>query len=192
MPSAYNSRIVYTLYNLKIAVWDGSNYGSPIALADEQTFTFEPQVDEAEMKSGGIVRHLLAVATHITGTLSQGRVQEDVQDALTGITSSESGSSGSRQADGGIDAGADLDYFGAVGAFHTDGGGNIVVGVPLCKPSSGFFGFTQDSQNDFIMQEASIRGIANDLSSQPDRIVFRRENEAAALVTDFDTFFGIS
>lgn len=188
---AFNSSKAFTWYNIIIFPWDGANYGTGIALDDRQYLTAELQVDTDKMKSAGVDSALLSVVTGAKGKFSQGRVQIAVLDTITGESSSNSGASGSRVRNTGVDAGEDLPYFGVVGHMYGENGENIVVGLPLFKADAPP-GFTMTDQNKFHMTECSGSAIANALSATPTRVLFIKEQETAALITDGDTFFGIS
>lgn len=187
----FNSGRFFTWYNIILFPWDGANYGTGVALDERMYVTVEPQSDTDEMKSAGIVTARLQVVTKTNVKISQGVVQIAVLDALTGESSSNSGASGSQVRKTGIDGGTDAPYIGIVGHMIGENGENIAVGVPLFKADAPP-GFTMTDQNKYHMTECSGVGIANALASNPLRVVHVQENEAAALITDGDAFFGIS
>ena len=182
---------LYTLTDIRVARWDGSNYGTVVSLAEGMALQFEPQADTDNKKSYGLMRRLLTVFTHVNFTLGVGLLQADAIWVVTGVAVSTSGSGASLTQRLGFDAGGGgLPYFGVVGNFASDDGGDVVMGIPLNKldkiPS------LSSDQNQFILPESAGRGIANSASSTPRRALFIDQNKVAQTISNFDAFFGIS
>lgn len=185
---------IYTITDLRVARWDGSNYGTVVQLAEGQNLTFEPQADTDEKKSYGLIRRLLTVVTMVNFNLGVGLVQANAIWVMVGITQSVSGSGDGLTQRLRLDAGGGgLPYFGIVGNFATDdqgGVGNVVVGIPLCKldaPPS-----LSSEQNQFILPESAGKGIANSQATNTRAVLYIDQNKAAQTITNFDAFFGIS
>jgi hypothetical protein len=186
---------VFTLTNLIVAAWDGANYGAPVTVGHRQKMNIEPQFDTDTIKAGGMMRAALSVATHNTFTLEYAKLQSTVLAVIAGETPSTSGVTPSQKtAFGLVGGGAGMPYFGVIGVFASEDGGNILVGLPLCKldkyPAMG------NDQNQFAVYSVSGTGIANEVSSAPSQLVFFEQNETAATApadaAAVDTFFGIS
>lgn len=182
---------IYTITGIRVARWDGSNYGAPVSLAEGQTLQFEPQADTDEKKSYGLITRLLTVFTHVNLNLGVGLIQANALWVMTGLAQSVSGSGATATQRLGFDAGgAGLPYFGVVGNFASDDQGDVVMGIPLCKLDA--IPSLSSDQNQFILPESAGRGIANSASATPQRGLFIDQNKVAATVADFDAFFGIS
>ena len=182
---------IYTLTDLRVARWDGSQYGTPVSLAEGQTFEIEPQADTDEKKSYGLMTRLLTVFTHVNINIGVGLIQANAWWVMVGLDKSETGESGDKIQSLGVDAGgAGLPYFGAVGNFASDDAGDVVIGIPRVKldaPPS-----LSSEQNQFILPESSAKGIVNLLSASPHRLLWIDQNQQAKTITDFNTFFQIS
>lgn len=181
---------IYTISDLRVARWDGSNYGTVVAMAEGQMLQFDPQADTDEKKSFGRIRRLLTVLTHINFNIGVGLVQADAIWVMTGIAQSVSGSGASLTQRLRFDSGGSgLPYFGVVGNFASDDLGDVVMGIPLCKldaPPS-----LSSDQNKFILPDSKGKGIANSASSTPNTCLFIDQNKVAQTITNFDAFFGI-
>ncbi len=181
---------IYTITDIRVARWDGTGYGTVVALAEGQTLQFEPQADTDEKKSYGLIRRLLTVITHVNFNISIGLVQANAIWAMCGVSQSVSGSGDSLTQRLRLDAGGSgLPYFGVVGNFASDDLGDVVMGIPLCKldtaPS------LSSEQNQFILPESAGKGIANSLSTHNRTTLFIDQNKVAQTITDFDSFFVI-
>ena len=182
---------IYTITDLRVARWDGSNYGTVVSLAEGQMLQFEPQADTDEKKSYGLIRRLLTVVTHVNINIGVGLVQANAIWVMCGIVQSVSGSGDTLTQRLRLDAGgAGLPYFGVVGNFASDDLGDVVIGIPLCKldtaPS------LSSEQNQFILPESSAKGIANASASNPRGVLYIDQNKEAQTIANFDAFFGIS
>lgn len=185
---------IYTITDLRVARWDGSNYGTVVQLAEGQMLQFEPQADTDEKKSYGLIRRLLTVVTHINFNIGVGLIQANAVWVMTGVAQSTSGSGSTLAQRLRLDAGGGgLPYFGVVGNFATDdadGTGDIAIGLPLCKldaPPS-----LSSEQNQFILPESSGKGIANASASNTRGCLIIDQNVTAQTIANFDAFFGIS
>jgi hypothetical protein len=182
---------IYTLTDLRVARWDGTEYGTVVSLAEGQTLQFEPQADTDQKKSYGVVTRLLSVFTSVNVTIGVGLIQANAWWTMVGVDQSETGESGEETQSLGIDGGgAGLPYFGVVGNFASDDAGDVVIGIPRVKldaPPS-----LSSEQNQFILPESSAVGIANLLSANPRRILWIDQNKVAKTITNFNTFFKIS
>jgi hypothetical protein len=187
----YGERL-FTLTALTVAPWDGAAYGSPVAVGDRQQLQVTPQMDTDEVKAGGVVVALLSVATHVTFTLAYARLQPAVLSVIATDSPTTSGSSPAAVTDFGT-MGGGLPYFGVMGAFASEDGGNVLIGLPLCKLDSA--PAPANDQNQFATYSVTGRGIANPASDSPGRLLVVRQYEtAAALPADadaVDTFFGV-
>lgn len=181
---------IYTITGIRVARWDGTNYGTVVSLAEGQNLQFEPQADTDDKKSYGAVTRLLTVFTHVTFTIGIGLIQADALWAMTGLAQSLSGSGATASQRLGFDTGgAGLPYFGVIGNFASDDLGDVVVGLPRCKLDA--IPALSSDQNQFILPESGGRGIVNSLSSTPNRGLFIDQNKVATTIADFDAFFGI-
>ena len=52
---------MYTLSSLRVARWDGTNYGDTVLLAEGQTLQFTPQADTDEKKAYGRMMRLWVI-----------------------------------------------------------------------------------------------------------------------------------
>lgn len=182
---------IYTLTDLRVARWDGTQYGTVVSLAEGQTLEFEPQADTDQKKSYGLVTRLLSVFTMVNITIGVGLIQANAWWVMVGVDKSETGDSGDKTQSLGIDGGgAGFPYFGVVGNFASDDAGDVVIGIPRVKldaaPS------LSSEQNQFILPESSAVGIANTLSANPKRIVWIDQNQQAKVISNFNTFFKVS
>ena len=182
---------IYTLTDLRVARWDGEQYGDVVSLAEGQKLEFEPQADTDQKKSYGIVSRLLSVFTSVNITIGLGLIQANAWWVMVGIDQSETGNSGDKIQSLGVDGGgAGLPYFGVVGNFASDDAGDVVIGIPRVKldaPPS-----LASEQNKFILPESSAVGIANLLSTHPKRILWIDQNQQAQVISDFNDFFKVS
>lgn len=182
---------IYTLTDLRVARWDGTQYGTVVSLAEGQTLEFEPQADTDQKKSYGLMTRLLSVFTHININIGLGLIQANAWWVMVGVEQSETGNSGDKTQSLGVDGGgAGLPYFGVVGNFASDDAGDVVIGIPRVKldaPPA-----LSSEQNQFILPESSAVGIANTLSTNPKRILWIDQNQQAKVISDFNTFFKIS
>jgi hypothetical protein len=173
---------IYTLTDLRVARWDGTQYGTPVSLAEGQTLEFEPQGDTDQKKSYGIVTRLLSVFTMVNITIGAGLIQANAWWVMAGVDKSETGDSGDKIQTLGIDGGgAGLPYFGVTGNFASDDAGDVDAPPSLAS-----------EQNQFILPESSAVGIANLLSANPKRILWIDQNQQAKTISDFNAFFKIS
>lgn len=184
---------IYTITNIKVAQWTGAAYEAPISLTEGQNLQFEPQADTDQKKSYGGIKRLLTVFTHVNFTIGVGLIQPDAFWHMTGVSISLQGTTGEATAVqrlGFQTGGAGLPYFGVVGTFASDDGGDVVIGIPLCKLDS--LPSLSSDQNKFILPDSSGSGIANIKSSTPNQGLFIDLRKTAADITDFGTFFGIA
>jgi hypothetical protein len=182
---------IYTITDLRVARWDGTEYGTVVALAEGQTLQFEPQADTDEKKSYGLIRRLLTVLTHVNFNIGVGLVQANAIWVMAGVTQSVSGSGDSLTQRLRFDAGGSgLPYFGVVGNFASDDLGDVIMGIPLCKldaPPS-----LSSEQNQFILPESSGKGIANSLCTNTRACLYIDQNKVAQTISDFNSFFGVA
>jgi hypothetical protein len=182
---------IYTITDLRVARWDGTQYGTVVALAEGQTLQFEPQADTDEKKSYGLIRRLLTVITHVNFTIGIGLVQADAIWSMTGVTQSVSGSGASLTQRLRLDAGGSgLPYFGVLGNFASDDLGDVIMGLPLCKldtsPS------LSSEQNQFILPESSGKGIANSRCTNTRACLYIDQNKVSQTIANFNAFFGVA
>jgi hypothetical protein len=110
---------------------------------------------------------------------------------VLGITVTESGSgSGASKRIAYPTGGRGLPYFGIVGQYASEDGGEVAMGIPLFMLDPAYS--LSSTQNEFVIHEMSGRGIANSASSSyPENIPIIDQYASAQTINDFDAFFGI-
>lgn len=186
---------IFTLTGLVVAAWDGTNYGLPQAVGDQQKLTVEPQFDTDELKAGGMVRALLSVPTHLSLTLEYARLEAAVLAVVAGESPAETGTTPNVERAFGVSGGnAGLPYFAVIGSFAAEDGGNLLLGVPLAKLDA--YPAPSNDQNQFGLYSVAGRGMANSACSAPNQLIFYKQNETAASLpataAAVDTFFGVA
>jgi hypothetical protein len=182
--------VVYTIRNIKVSrlnvvaeTYDTVSYS--LSLGSEMSFTFT--ADQDQLKSYGMLAALLSILTGIEGTLNQAAIDPPVLNIIAGQDAVSSGSTPNQVRTMDVLAGnSGLPYFGAVGDFATDDGGNVMVGLRKCKLDT-FPAWTVE-QNKFRIAEVAFKAIPLNTSGR--KLARIRSNETAtAIIDNFNTFF---
>ncbi len=181
--------VVYTLTNLVVARLKADLTYDVVSrsLGLGSQLSFEVQSDTDKLRSYGMVARMLAILTHLEGTIAAGAIEADALWILTGHNTTSSGSAPNRT--GTVDVlagGASLPYFGAVGSFASEDGANALVGLRRCMLDT-FPGWTVE-ENKFRVAETKFSAMPIDTTSRKLHRI-RRYETVAAIPGDLNAFF---
>lgn len=181
--------VSFTLTNIVIARLKSDQTYDTVSrsLALGSEMSFEVMADTDKLRSYGMVARMLTILTHLEGTLRAGAIEADALWILTGHNTTSSGAAPNRTAT--LDAlagGAGLPYFGAVGDFMSDDGGNVHVGLRRVMLDA-FPGWTVE-ENKFRLAEVKFTAAPIDTTSRKLHRL-RRNETASAIPSNLNTFF---
>lgn len=181
--------VIYTITDIRVAklLASGSYHTTSFSLLLGSEMSFSFSADNDQIKSYGLLAALLSIITGVEGTLKQASIDRDGIYVLTGTDAESSGSTPNQQVTMDVLAGgAGLPYFGAVGNFAADDGGNALVGLRKCKLDT-WPAWTVE-QNRFRITDTPFKAIPIDTTTRK-LVRIRPYETATSIPSDINSFF---
>lgn len=158
MPGAQEfSEVIYLLTDIVVASYNSvtDTFGTPVSLAEGQSFMIEPEGDTDKLRGYGVNKEGLSVPIGAVVTLGQGTIDRDALVVLAGVSSYLSGLTPNRVVTMDYKAGGDgeLPYFGAIGVAKATNGGLVAVGVQKVMLDTQPKWTLDGKKNAFVLQE---------------------------------------
>jgi hypothetical protein len=166
-------------------LWDTS-----VDVPNLQAIKVTPSADNDEMMVYGGKEHGLAVIVGCEVTLDFAGIADTVVAAMTGISSSSSGSGASETRTRRLEGGDNLSYFGLMVKILADDGGDLHLYFPRCQLQS-YFPLQMDKENKFLVPNVTAMAyrLRKEDGSLYPVIDMIEHATATSLATDFNSAF---